>query len=98
MCATKASWLLLVNPTLHDSLGTSVGASHGRKQAKSIRTTKENPKIFLEEKFNYMNFSIATLLSHFPDEKPVAPKLLEKKLGCEDDNSRSEERRVGKEC
>jgi ribonuclease R len=37
-----------------------------------------------------MNFSIATLLSHFPDEKPVAPKLLEKKLGCEDDNSISQ--------
>jgi hypothetical protein len=39
---------------------------------------------------NHMNFSIATLLSHFPDEKPVAPKLLEKKLGCEDDNSISQ--------
>ncbi len=37
-----------------------------------------------------MNFSIATLLSHFPDEKPVAPKLLEKKLGCEDDDSISQ--------
>jgi ribonuclease R len=44
----------------------------------------------LEEKLNHMNFSIATLLSHFPDEKPVAPKLLEKKLGCEDDNSISQ--------
>jgi ribonuclease R len=30
-----------------------------------------------------MNFSIATLLSHFSDDKFVAPKLLEKKLGCE---------------
>jgi ribonuclease R len=44
----------------------------------------------LEEKLNHMNFSIATLLSHFPDEKPVAPKLLEKKLGCEDDDSISQ--------
>jgi ribonuclease R len=32
-----------------------------------------------------MNFSIATLLSHFSDEKFIAPKLLEKKLGCEDE-------------
>ncbi|OAB61916.1 iron ABC transporter substrate-binding protein [Leptolyngbya valderiana BDU 20041] len=30
-----------------------------------------------------MNFSIATLLSNFPDDKSVAPKVLEKKLDCE---------------
>jgi ribonuclease R len=34
-------------------------------------------------KLNYMEFSIATLLSHVSPEKLVAPKLLEKKLGCE---------------
>jgi ribonuclease R len=34
-----------------------------------------------------MNFSIATLLSHFSDEKLITPKLLEKKLGCEDEDS-----------
>jgi ribonuclease R len=38
-------------------------------------------------KLNYMNFSIATLLSHFFDDKLIAPKLLEKKLGCEDEDS-----------
>jgi ribonuclease R len=32
-----------------------------------------------------MEFSIATLLSHFSDNKLVAAKLLEKKLGCEDE-------------
>ncbi|MGK7917598.1 MAG: ribonuclease R family protein [Prochloraceae cyanobacterium] len=30
-----------------------------------------------------MNFSIATLLSHFSEDKLVAGKVLEKKLGCE---------------
>ena len=34
-----------------------------------------------------MEFSIATLLSHFSDNKLVAAKLLEKKLGCEDEES-----------
>ncbi len=34
-----------------------------------------------------MEFSIATLLANFPDEKLVAPKALEKKLACEDDDS-----------
>lgn len=34
-----------------------------------------------------MEFSIATLLSNFPDEKLVAPKVLEKKLGCQDEAS-----------
>ncbi|MGC1393370.1 MAG: ribonuclease R family protein [Coleofasciculaceae cyanobacterium] len=34
-----------------------------------------------------MEFSIATLLSNFTDEKLVAPKVLEKKLGCQDDES-----------
>ncbi|MDJ0799745.1 MAG: ribonuclease R [Calothrix sp. MO_167.B12] len=32
-----------------------------------------------------MEFSIATLLANFTDDKLVARKLLEKKLGCEDD-------------
>jgi ribonuclease R len=32
---------------------------------------------------NYMEFSIATLLSHVSPDKFVATKLLEKKLGCE---------------
>ncbi|NRB08259.1 MAG: VacB/RNase II family 3'-5' exoribonuclease [Richelia sp.] len=32
-----------------------------------------------------MDFSIATLLANFTDDKLVARKLLEKKLGCEDD-------------
>lgn len=34
-----------------------------------------------------MEFSIATLLSHFTDDKLVAGKVLEKKLSCEDDES-----------
>ncbi|WP_373540947.1 ribonuclease R family protein [Chamaesiphon sp.] len=34
-----------------------------------------------------MEFSIATLLSHISPEKLVAPKLLEKKLGCETTSS-----------
>ena len=34
-----------------------------------------------------MEFSIATLLSHFSDNKLVAAKLLERKLGCEDEES-----------
>ncbi len=34
-----------------------------------------------------MDFSIATLLSHFSDDKLVAAKVLEKKLGCEDEES-----------
>lgn len=34
-----------------------------------------------------MKFSIATLLANFPDEKLVAPKVLEKKLNCEDEES-----------
>lgn len=32
-----------------------------------------------------MEFSIATLLSQFTDEKLVAPKVLEKKLGCQEE-------------
>jgi len=34
-----------------------------------------------------MEFSIATLLANFPDDKLVAPKVLEKKLNCEDEVS-----------
>ncbi|MEB3211888.1 MAG: ribonuclease R family protein [Leptolyngbyaceae bacterium] len=34
-----------------------------------------------------MSFSIASLMASFPDEKLVAPKALEKKLECEDDDS-----------
>jgi ribonuclease R len=34
-----------------------------------------------------MEFSIATLLANFTDDKLVAPKALEKKLNCEDDIS-----------
>jgi ribonuclease R len=34
-----------------------------------------------------MDFSIATLLSHFSDDKLVAGKALEKKLGCENEES-----------
>ncbi|MBZ8181972.1 ribonuclease R family protein [Oscillatoria salina] len=34
-----------------------------------------------------MEYSIATLLSNFSDEKLVARKVLEKKLGCEDSDS-----------
>lgn len=34
-----------------------------------------------------MSFSIASLMASFPDEKLVAPKALEKKLECEDDES-----------
>jgi ribonuclease R len=34
-----------------------------------------------------MDFSIATLLSQFVDDKLIARKNLEKKLGCEDDES-----------
>ena len=32
-----------------------------------------------------MDFSIATLLASFTDDKLIAPKVLEKKLGCEDE-------------
>jgi ribonuclease R len=38
-------------------------------------------------KLNYMEFSIATLLSHVSPDKLVAPKILEKKLGCETPSS-----------
>jgi ribonuclease R len=38
-------------------------------------------------KLNYMEFSIATLLSHVSPDKLIAPKLLEKKLGCETPSS-----------
>ena len=34
-----------------------------------------------------MEFSIATLLSHFSDNKLVAAKLLERNLGCEDEEN-----------
>ncbi|MBD1928291.1 VacB/RNase II family 3'-5' exoribonuclease [Trichocoleus sp. FACHB-90] len=34
-----------------------------------------------------MEFSIATLLSNFSDDKLVAPKVLEKKMGCHDEAS-----------
>ncbi len=34
-----------------------------------------------------MDFSIASLLANFPDDKLVAPKALEKKMNCEDDES-----------
>ncbi len=34
-----------------------------------------------------MNFSIATLLSHFVDDKLVAAKILEKKLGCDEEET-----------
>ena len=34
-----------------------------------------------------MDFSIASLIASFPDEKLVAPKALEKKLECQDDES-----------
>lgn len=34
-----------------------------------------------------MEFSIATLLANFTDDKLVAPKVLEKKLGCQDKTS-----------
>jgi ribonuclease R len=33
-----------------------------------------------------MEFSIATLLSSFPDDKSIAPKALEKKLECEEES------------
>ncbi len=38
-------------------------------------------------KLNYMEFSIATLLSHVSSEKLVTSKILEKKLGCETPSS-----------
>jgi ribonuclease R len=38
-------------------------------------------------KLNYMEFSIATLLSHVSPEKLVTSKILEKKLGCETPSS-----------
>ncbi|MDX2097813.1 MAG: ribonuclease R [Leptolyngbyaceae cyanobacterium bins.59] len=34
-----------------------------------------------------MEFSIASLLANFPDDKLIAPKVLEKKLGCQDEAS-----------
>lgn len=36
-----------------------------------------------------MDFSIATLLSHFSGDKLVAAKVLEKKLGCEDEETQA---------
>jgi ribonuclease R len=36
-----------------------------------------------------MDFSIATLLSHFSGDKLVAAKFLEKKLGCEDEETQA---------
>ena len=41
----------------------------------------------INQKDCWMEFSIATLLSNFTDDKSVAPKVLEKKLGCQDDES-----------
>src|SRR6478672_4282556 len=38
-----------------------------------------------EAEHSCMEFSIATLLSQFTSDKSVAPKVLEKKLGCQDD-------------
>ncbi len=38
-------------------------------------------------KLNYMEFSIAKLLSHVSPDKLITPKLLEKKLGCETPSS-----------
>jgi ribonuclease R len=38
-------------------------------------------------KLNYMEFSIATLLSHVTPEKLITSKILEKKLGCETPSS-----------
>jgi ribonuclease R len=38
-------------------------------------------------KLNYMEFSIATLLSHVSPDKLVTSKILEKKLGCETPSS-----------
>jgi ribonuclease R len=40
-----------------------------------------------DKKDCWMEFSIASLLSNFTDEKLVAPKVLEKKLGCQDEES-----------
>ena len=34
-----------------------------------------------------MEFSIATLLSHLSQDKLIAGKVLEKKLGCEDEEN-----------
>jgi ribosomal protein S19E (S16A) len=41
-----------------------------------------------------MDFSIATLLSHLSDDKLATGKLLEKKLGCEDDPESCEKLQV----
>ena len=48
--------------------------------------SRKNP-IQINQKDCWMEFSIATLLSNFTDEKSVAPKNLEKKLGCQDEES-----------
>ncbi len=37
-----------------------------------------------------MHFTIASLLANFSEDKFVAPKVLEKKLGCDDPESRRE--------
>lgn len=49
------------------------------KQRKHAKTTTRTDR--------YMEFSIASLLANFTDDKLVAPKVLEKKLGCEDEAS-----------
>ncbi|RPH87800.1 MAG: iron ABC transporter substrate-binding protein, partial [Chroococcales cyanobacterium metabat2.561] len=41
-----------------------------------------------------MDFSIATLLSHLSDDKLATGKILEKKLGCEDDPESCEKLQV----
>ena len=41
-----------------------------------------------------MEFSIATLLSHFSDDKLIAGKVLEKKLGCEEDEESIEKLQI----
>jgi len=41
-----------------------------------------------------MEFSIATLLSHFSDDKLIAGKVLEKKLGCEEDEESLEKLQI----
>jgi ribonuclease R len=52
-----------------------------------LPTGQEQQNCDSDKKDCWMEFSIATLLSSFTDEKLVAPKVLEKKLGCQDEAS-----------
>jgi ribonuclease R len=52
----------------------------------SLRFCYESATELSTRIYRFMEFSIAALLSNFTDDKLVAPKVLEKKLDCRDDD------------